>query len=235
MHKQRMTDMKAIRAAVGILTLAGLAACGSHPVSRNAPYEVVPPSGGIVAAALPAGGASQAQAFAPGSLRLAAFEFTAPEELRTSEANLYYPIADIVWRGDPYGDRKKQISRIFETSAIMARPSLTGDRPVHALVTLTRFHSLTEKTRFTVGGVHSIGFTLTLLDAKTGQPIVEGKKIKADLRGFGGRRAIKADSQGQTMKVRIQDHLARVLRAELSNPRGWGDYDRKLERAVGQI
>jgi hypothetical protein len=43
----------------------------------------------------------------------------------------------------------------------------------------------------------------------------------ADLDAFGGQQAINAEARGQTQKVRITDHLAEVIRQELSNPEGF--------------
>ena len=36
-----------------------------------------------------------------------------PEPLSVSEANSFYPIADIVWRGDLFGDRHQQVEMLF--------------------------------------------------------------------------------------------------------------------------
>lgn len=35
--------------------------------------------------------------------------FAASSDLSVSESNSYYPNADVVWRGDPIGDRIQQI------------------------------------------------------------------------------------------------------------------------------
>ena len=47
------------------------------------------------------------------------------------------------------------------------------------------------------------------------------RTIKADLDAFGGRQAVLADARGDTQKVRITNHLAEVIRQELSNPEGY--------------
>ena len=49
----------------------------------------------------------------------------------------------------------------------------------------------------------------------------EPRSVKADLKGFGGQRAINAEQQGQTQKVRITDHLAQVIQDELRQPEGF--------------
>ncbi|MEC7669882.1 MAG: DUF6778 family protein, partial [Pseudomonadota bacterium] len=98
----------------------------------------------------------------------------------------------------------------------LSSSKLTGDVPVAVEVTVKRFHSLTEKTRYTVGGVHSITFDLTIRHAVTGQTLLNNKTVKADLKGFGGVRAIEAESRGHTQKYRITQHLARVFQEELT-------------------
>ena len=48
-----------------------------------------------------------------------------PPGLSVSEANAYYPFADIVWRGDPPGNRHAQIARLPDCSQMRSNlPSL---------------------------------------------------------------------------------------------------------------
>jgi hypothetical protein len=42
--------------------------------------------------------------------------------------------------------------------------------------------------------------------------------LKADLNAYGGQEAIDAELQGQTQKVRVTDHLSRVIATELRAP-----------------
>jgi hypothetical protein len=225
------------RIFIGLGLVLALGACSGTPVTRNIPLETPPVnlSAAATPAALPGNAAGQTPRFGQSAYNVVAFNMHVPEDLRISEANSYYPIADIVWRGDPYGDRRAQIKAIFDTSFAQVQPNLTGTRPVQVDVVLTKFHSLTEKTRYTVGGSHSIGFELTLKDAETGQILVDRKHIRTELKGFGGMAAIRADQQGQTQKVRITEHLRRLLLTELTLPQGWQDQDRKLQKAVSQI
>lgn len=166
---------------------------------------------------------------------LTSFEIRVPEELTVSEANLYYPMADIVWRDDPYGNRKQQVAAIFQNSLTKARGANLDGTAVRAIITLSKFHSLTEKTRYTIGGWHEIRFTVTLVDAKTGAVLVNERPVRADLNGLGGRRAILAERQGLGQKERISAHLDRVILAELTQPGGWARKDAALNRALGQI
>jgi hypothetical protein len=85
---------------------------------------------------------------------LHSIRFAVPADMTVSEANSYYPIADIVWWGDPMGNRSQQINEIFQTSIRAAGQDMNGSIPVTVDVELARFHSLTERTRFSVGGVN---------------------------------------------------------------------------------
>lgn len=149
-------------------------------------------------------------------VRIVDFKVDVPSSLRVSEANLYYPMGDIVWRGDPLGNRYDQVRAIFQDSLRLSSSKLTGDIPVAVEVTVARFHSLTEKTRYTIGGVHSITFDLTIRHAVSGDVLLNSKRVKADLKGYGGVRAIEAESRGLTQKYRITQHLARVFQQELT-------------------
>ena len=83
-------------------------------------------------------------------------------------------------------------------------------------VELVRFHSLTERTRYSVGGVHSIKFDLTVLDAATGEVLEATRRINGDLPALGGYAALAADNAGQGQKVRITAHLVQLFTNELS-------------------
>ena len=150
--------------------------------------------------------------------RIAAYDVLVPRSLEASEANLYYPIADIVWRGDPFGDRYEQVEAIFDTAGQNAMRSLNGSRPVRVTVQVTRFHSVTEKARVQVGGVHSMRFYLTVYDVGSDEPIEGPRLVVADLPALGGEAALASERQGQTMKVRILEKLRLVLLEELTEP-----------------
>ncbi|WP_298917958.1 DUF6778 family protein [uncultured Roseobacter sp.] len=144
-----------------------------------------------------------------------------PENLIVSEANSYYPSGDIVWRGDPAGNRHEQVRAIFETAMARGTAGMTEGTPVILDIEVKRFHALTEKTRYTIGGIHAITFKMSVRSAETGLMLSEPRVIKANLKGFGGERAIAAERQGQTQKVRITDHLAGVIFTELGQPDGY--------------
>lgn len=140
-----------------------------------------------------------------------------PPDLVISEAGGYYPFADVIWRGDAYGDRGQQIAAMFETASARITPSLTGDVPVIAIVTLRRFHGLTELTHRSIGGIYSIEFDLEIRNARSGAVIEAARFIKADLDGPGGAAGRALEQAGQTEKVRVTDHLTAVLLRELTS------------------
>lgn len=195
-----MKPVKLMTAAVMALTMT---ACGTlDTATRNAPLDV--PS-------LGAGEQLVQRSYAVQSMT-----FSAPEDLKVSEGNGYYPFADIVWRGDPVGDRVEQIAAIFETAIARNDDTLTGSIPVTVDFQLSRFHGVTERTRFSVGGVYNIIFSMTVRHAETGAVIEGPRRIQADLSAPGGAAAIIAEQRGQTEKVRVTDFLTQVMKDELS-------------------
>lgn len=216
----------------------GLSACASVDVAtRNAPFEPMPsgqpllpegyqhqpvalPLDGVVlAAAVPAQAATAPADLA--AMHVTRVSVSVPRSLSVSEANRYLPRGDIVWREDPIGDRHMQVQKIVQAAVERGAASADGPVPVVLNVRVTRFHAVTEKARYTVGGVHSIGFELALSDPATGELLTPVRKVQADLDAFGGQQALRAEAAGQTQKVRITNHLAEVIRQELSNPEGY--------------
>ena len=195
--------MSPIRMMTTLILALGLSACSSYDLTtRNSPADQ-------------AGAGSFA---AISAVQVVDTRIVVPRSLQVSEANSYYPMGDIVWRGDAYGDRHAQIETILSDSMALAQNGHRGGTPAVVEITLRRFHSLTEKSRFSVGGVHSIRFDLTLRDPATGAALAPTRTIRADLREYGGDRAMQAERQGLTQKVRVTRHLANVLRAELERP-----------------
>ncbi|MCY4334292.1 MAG: hypothetical protein OXC60_06420 [Litoreibacter sp.] len=139
---------------------------------------------------------------------------TAPKSLKVSEANLYYPWADIVWRGEPFGNRHAQVERILDFGLTRGLNHLDGPRAVNVDITLKRFHALTEKARVSVGGVHNIIFDLSVRDAVSGALMHGPVEIELDLKAYGGARALQAMQRGHTQKVRIESHLTNTMRRQ---------------------
>ena len=207
-----MKTLKVI-AALGLGAL--VSACGSVPdiASRNAPFEVAPQRS-LQQASL----AYQSQRELPQSMRVSAINVRVPNTLKVSEANVYYPRADIVWRGEPIGDRHAQIKAIFEEAFLNGTRDMAGEADVVLDVEIIRFHSVTEKTRYSVGGVHNMEFNLTVRSAATGLALAPTRRVEANLPAFGGNQAIQAEQRGQTQIVRVKGYLAQVVRQELAKP-----------------
>ena len=144
-----------------------------------------------------------------------------PRALVVSESFGYRPRGDILWRGDPPGDRYEQVERLVQDALVVGAAPLDGPRHVALKVTIERFHALTERARATVGGVHSIIMRLAIVDPETGLPIVPERRIQADLVAYGGTLAMIAEARGETQKVRISAHLAEVIRQELTMADGY--------------
>ena len=93
---------------------------------------------------------------------------------------------------------------------------LEGNIPIVVDFELVRFHGVTERTRFSIGVVYNIVFTMSVRNAVTGEIIEEARLIKADLSALGGVAALMQEQRGQTEKVRVTDSLTQVFKDELS-------------------
>jgi hypothetical protein len=149
------------------------------------------------------------------SYALQGFNFNVLEGLTVSEDESFYPTADVVWRGDPLGPRIPQIAAMFEEAAARNRRVVNGALPVTVDVTLVRFHGVTNRTRYTVGGVYNVVFDMTVRNATTGDVIEPTRRVVGNLEAPGGTRATVLESEGQTQKVRVTDFLTSLLRAQL--------------------
>ncbi len=137
-------------------------------------------------------------------------------ELSVSEGAGFFPLADIVWRGDAIGDRHAQLETLFGEASARVATQLEGDVPVVAVITLHRFHGVTERTRYTTGGVYNMEFQLTLQHAQTGEVLETSRFIEANLPAPGGQAAVRLEQIGQTERVRVLDYLTFVLHRELT-------------------
>ena len=188
--------------AIVVLAL-GVAGCSSvDTVSRNAP---------ISAAGFNTQGIEVARDY-----HIHGLNFIASTDLNVSEGNGYYPMTDVVWRGDPVGDRLEQIGAIFHEATSRNEARLDGVKGVQIDIELVRFHGVTERTRFSFGGIYNIVFDLTLRDDKTGEVIEQTRRVQANLAAPGGIAALMLEQRGQTEKVRVTDFLTQVIRDELT-------------------
>ncbi len=146
------------------------------------------------------------------------YSVTVPHDLLVSEADVYLPRADIVWHGDPEGDRYTQIEAMFDTALARSTADMTAGRAVEVAIQVTKFHALSPKTRATIGGNFGMDFYLTIYDAQT-QEILDGPRLVViDTPASGGIRALREEQRGITQKVVILASLTQAFDAELSRP-----------------
>ena len=151
------------------------------------------------------------------SVAVTSVEIVVPQSLTVSEANVLVPMSDIVWRGDPLGDRRAQVAAIILDAANTATSGMVEGRGVVLRLEVVRFHALTEKARYLIGGNYALRFLMTLRDAETGTVIDGPRPLDADLRASGGVRAIAEENAGRTEKVVITERLAEVITYELTH------------------
>lgn len=175
-----------------------VSACATpDAVSRAAPLDFSP-----AGQAAPSALAIQAQNWQVSALRV-----DVPGALTVSEANSIKPRADIVWREDPIGDRHQQVANVMTPPLEAAFSGLQGEVPVQVQLVVTRFHALTERTRYTFGGEHEVEFDLTVRHAETGALLHGPEHVDLTFRAFGGSEAIAAERQGIFQRDRIQARL----------------------------
>ncbi len=139
--------------------------------------------------------------------RVAGFEVIVPRTLEVSEANTIKPRADIVWRGDPLGDRYEQVDALMTAALEPAFAAVDGDIPVIVTLEVTRFHCQTQRVRYTFGGEHEIEFILLVRHAETGQILSGPSDVDLTFDAYGGDRAVAAEARGETQAVRITQRL----------------------------
>jgi hypothetical protein len=189
-----------------LILAAMLAACGTAaPVSRGQGVD------GLTLAT------SGARTLAP-IYTVEAVDITVPHSLKVSEANSYLPLADIVWRGEPPGNRYAQVASILSDGLRAGTIDMKQGPKVTVEVVLTRFHALTEKARYTVGGNHAIHFEMTVRDAATGAILDGPRLVVADVKASGGARALAEEQMGRTQRVVIVERLSQVIQRELTTP-----------------
>ncbi|MCF6272575.1 MAG: hypothetical protein L3J37_05180 [Rhodobacteraceae bacterium] len=147
--------------------------------------------------------------------RVVDVQATVPRTLTTTDANTQMPDVDIIWREDGPGDVYAQVEAVMEDAMAQAaarfNPAIKGSRAVIIKTEQTQFHSLTERARSNIGGIHNVDFMLTVVDANTSEVLAGPALIEADIHAFGGAAAEAAVARGQTMRVRIVQHVADVI------------------------
>ena len=200
--------MKRFTAALLGLAALGVSACASIP--QVDVTQGLPPIG-----ALPTNVVS-------GDWQIQEIVIDVPASLTVSEANRIKPRADIVWREDPVGDRYVQVQALMAEAMEFALRPMDGSTPVIVELEVTRFHALTERARYTIGGEHEVEFLFTVRDAETGRALTGPRNVDLTFRAFGGQRAIESERNGIYQRDRIQSQIINWARQEfgLSPPVG---------------
>ncbi len=208
-----MTYLRLIAVAAISVLLAGCA--DTMPASRSATPEAPL---GVLNAEQAAPGVETVKIVPRYNIK--AISVVAPRTLRVSEANLIKPVADIVWRGDPKGDRYTQVEAIIADAAGQATARMGKGRAALLDLEVTRFHALTEKARYVLpfGGEFEIGLIVTLRDAKTGALIDGPREIARDVAASTGKHAIEEEAKGYTEKKAVTEAAFQLLRDELVRP-----------------
>lgn len=176
---------------------------------------------GVVAGCTPATDVSRNAGFDPAPVAdvarqnwdFAGLVVSVPRSLSVSEAHGIKPRADILWREDPIGDRYVQVERIMRDALTPALSTMEGPVPVEVVLEVTRFHALTERARYSVGGEQEIEFVYLVRDAETGAVLSPPQPVDLTFRALGGADAVAAEQQGITQRVRITDRLVRWARS----------------------
>ena len=234
--------MKMIKLACALTLGAALSACGaSDVVTRDAPLANTGTTSTVMygSNAFQQNGArSEAQVLQDAivkQINVSQINVNVPSSLKSTEANHYYPNGDIVWREDLIGDRHAQVGKILKDSMTAGTAAFQGPIPIILDIQLVRFHALSEKARYTIGGVHHVVFDMMLRDARAGEHLSKPRRIETDLEASGGQQAKTAEARGLTQKVRLTNHLAEVIRQQLVKPEGYKNASQGFFQLVNRI
>ncbi|MCY4336469.1 MAG: hypothetical protein OXC60_17580 [Litoreibacter sp.] len=162
--------------------------------------------------------------------RVSNVQVVIPDDLTTSDQNSYAPNFDIVWHGEAAGDRRSQVKRLLEEGVTEGAKGLRGRKPVTLQLVLAQFHAVTPiAVQRAPEAVHDIRYTMTVFDS-AGNRLTEPEFISADLPAFVGQQAFVSAQQGQTQRVRIREHLAKVTAGYL----GIGPDPRVTFQSIGR-
>lgn len=163
--------------------------------------------------------------------KLANVVASVPASLTVSNSNTYAPNADIVWHGEPFGDRRAQVAAIMDEGITRGASGLRGRRPVTITARVLQFHAVTPRAVARApGAVHNIKYAIQVLDAETAEPLTTEQEISADLEAYVGAAAVTAAISGLTQKNRITDHIDLVTRGWL----GFGQDQRRTFTSIGR-
>lgn len=192
-------------------TLAALAACS--------PADLVTRGYTTDEGLLRTGAAAQASEVAVSrGYKVSHVNVSVPDTLKVSEENTFFPITDIVWREDPFGDRRAQVHDLIQAAVEEGTAGLDGPRAVDVDLVLTRFHALTEKTRFMAppgSATHDVQMIMTVRDAATGEVIEPARPVGFKIEAHTGLQAMADEKTGVTQRQRITGALEELMQIEL--------------------
>jgi hypothetical protein len=163
--------------------------------------------------------------------KLANVVVSVPASLTVSNSNTYAPNADIVWHGEPFGDRRAQVAAIMDEGITRGASGLRGRRPVTISARVLQFHAVTPAAVARApAAVHNIKYSIQVLDASSGEAVTPEQNISADLEAYVGAAAVTAAINGLTQKSRIIDHIDLVTRGWL----GFGQDQRRTFSSIGR-
>jgi hypothetical protein len=184
-----------VRPAAFVAVIAGLQACmPADMASRNRMLDIPALQPGQVAPAFDA----------------TALQVSVPASLAVSERDGIYPTTDIVWRGEPLGDRHGQVEALFAEAGAAALATTQPGVPAVVAITVERFHGVTEQTRALVGGVYNVVFTMTLTDPVTGAVLTDPRRVTANLEAPAGFAGSERDMVVAMLRDLLQTELGRV-------------------------
>ncbi len=143
--------------------------------------------------------------------RVASVDVVVPETLSVSTVDSLAPEADIVWWGEPDGDRRVQVAEIVEAGVARGASGLRGGVPVNLIVILEQFHGTSPRAqRIAPSAVHNIRYTIRVFDNRNGQELTAPIHIDAPLEAYVGGQLAALQAQGGSEKARIVAHIAAV-------------------------
>lgn len=144
--------------------------------------------------------------------RVAAVNVTVPDSLTTTEDPSYIPRADIVWHGDPPGDRKAQVAQIMKEGLTAGGKAVNGRTPVVLNATLVKFHATTRAARYNpygYGAVDDLRYQIVVTDT-AGNPLTEPQLVYGDFPAKVRTEADVEDARGNTERVQYVNHIKAI-------------------------
>lgn len=193
-----------------------MSACtGDVPASRSVADWTLAVSHGAVDAK------AGAQKVLMGHYVIKDVQVTVPQMLQVSEIK-DDRVADIVWQGEPMGNRHRQVSAMLSDAMQLVAAEMTDGPDVIVRIDVTRFYAGGEvprsvgKPRPKGGSTSSVYFTLSVIDEVTGEVLESPRAIVADISAGRAARAVGRTPRGGPARDDVIAALAQVLRRELS-------------------